>query len=86
MHQAGPSTEVIRQHADGIGVTLYEPDGNLRPLEAIEAGEISADATVVCMITGSGFKDPGSVEKMTVDNSCPVIDASEVEAAMGQGN
>ena len=55
-------------------------------LEAIEAGEISADATVVCMITGSGFKDPGSVEKMTVDNSCPVIDAREVEAFMGQGD
>ena len=40
VHQAGPSTDVIRQHADGIGVTLYEPDGNLRRLEAIEADVI----------------------------------------------
>ena len=52
-------------------------------LEAIEAGEISADATVVCMITGSGFKDPGSVEKMVRDMSCPLIDADQVEATMG---
>ena len=54
-------------------------------LEAIEAGEISADATVVCMITGSGFKDPGSVEKMAEDISCPIIDASQVEETMQEG-
>ena len=52
-------------------------------LEAIEAGEISADARVVCMITGSGFKDPGSVEKMANDMPCPLIDASQVETMMG---
>ena len=52
-------------------------------LEAIEAGEISADSTIVCMITGSGFKDPGSVEKMADDMSCPLIDASQVETTMG---
>jgi len=48
-------------------------------LEAVEAGEVSADATVVCMITGSGFKDPGSVEKMTSDMPCPIIDADQVQ-------
>ncbi len=30
----------VAQHADGIGVSLYEADGNLRPLDAIEADVI----------------------------------------------
>ena len=37
---SGVATAPPTQHADGIGVTLYEADGNLRPLDAIEADVI----------------------------------------------
>ncbi len=40
VEEAGPGDGIATQHADGIGVTLYEPDGNLRPLEQIEADVI----------------------------------------------
>ncbi|WP_420607794.1 sigma-54-dependent transcriptional regulator [Novosphingopyxis sp.] len=40
VEEAGPGDGAAARHADGIGVTLYEPDGNLRPLEQIEADVI----------------------------------------------
>jgi len=51
-------------------------------IQALASGEISADATVVCIITGSGFKDPGSVEQMASDMQSPIVDLAGVEAAM----
>ncbi|MDE0736754.1 MAG: pyridoxal-phosphate dependent enzyme [Pirellulaceae bacterium] len=47
-------------------------------IQALDNGEISPDSTVICMITGSGFKDPPSVEKMIGDANCPVIDPADV--------
>jgi threonine synthase len=47
-------------------------------IQALADGEISPDSTVICMITGSGFKDPPSVEKMIGDANCPVIDSADV--------
>lgn len=40
VEEAGPGDPSLSRHSDGIGVTLYEPDGNLRPLEQIEADVI----------------------------------------------
>ncbi len=51
-------------------------------LQALNPGEISPDATVICMITGSGFKDPPSVEKMIGDAHCPLIEPTEVARHM----
>jgi len=34
------------------------------------------------MITGSGFKDPPSVEKMIGEATCPLIDPADVPAYM----
>lgn len=49
---------------------------------ALERGELSPDATVVCTITGSGFKDPASVDKMASDTHSPIVDLAGVEEAM----
>ncbi len=48
-------------------------------LKAAANGEIAPGAHVVCLLTGSGFKDPASVERMIQDVSCPLIDVSELE-------
>ncbi len=47
-------------------------------LAAGSAGEIDRDLTIVCLVTGSGFKDPSSVTKM-IRGSCPMIDVEELE-------
>jgi threonine synthase len=44
-----------------------EPAGAVAAAGAVEArrhGLISADDTAVCLLTGSGFKDPASVDRM----------------------
>ena len=51
-------------------------------LRAFEMGEISPDSTIVCMITGSGFKDPPSVEKMIGNAQCPLTTPEEVKQHM----
>ena len=48
--------------------------------KAATAGELAPDATVVCMVTGSGFKDPGAVDRMTDDLDCPVLDADVIDS------
>ncbi|HBL43415.1 pyridoxal-phosphate dependent enzyme [Gimesia sp.] len=46
-------------------------------LQAAAAGKIQSEETVVCVITGSGFKDQGSIDRMLADTACPVISLSE---------
>lgn len=43
-------------------------------LQAARNGELAPDAAIVCLVTGSGFKDAPSVERMTADCACPVVD------------
>lgn len=47
-------------------------------LQAAAAGEIERGATIVCLVTGSGFKDEGSVDRMNDDVSCPVIEVTDL--------
>jgi len=47
--------------------------------KAAERGEISRDATIVCVISGSAFKDPPSMDKMLAGATAPIIDSSELE-------
>lgn len=49
-------------------------------LQARAAGRIAADARVVCLITGTGFKDRPAVERMVQSRTCPTIEPSELEA------
>ncbi len=43
-------------------------------LQARAEGLLAEDATVVCLVTGSGFKDTTSVERMIADRACPLLD------------
>ena len=51
--------------------------------DAVAERRVDADQTVVCVITGSGFKDSASVERMTRSSECPVVDSfDEFESAV----
>lgn len=52
-------------------------------LQAARAGEIAPDAHVACLITGSAFKDPASMEALSAGQDCPLIDLSELERRAG---
>jgi len=44
-------------------------------LRARRAGEIESDATVVCLITGTGFKDQPSLERMAEAHQIESVEA-----------
>lgn len=43
-------------------------------VQALQAGEISADQRVVCIVTGVGFKDAPSIERMLAGIDCPLCE------------
>jgi threonine synthase len=47
-------------------------------MQAVGNGEIDRAARIVCLVTGSGFKDSASVERINSDVECPVIDADSI--------
>ena len=49
-------------------------------LDARQRGEIGCDSPVVCLVTGIGFKDPPSVDRMAEAEDCPVIAPEEIMA------
>jgi threonine synthase len=51
-------------------------------MAALARGEISFHATVVCLVTGSGFKDSASIERMVQDAACPVVSWTELAGVM----
>ena len=52
-------------------------------LKAVQMGEVSPDSRIICMITGSAFKDPPSMEKLASDLACPLIEPAEVANHLG---
>lgn len=46
-------------------------------LQARAHGEIPADAVVVCLVTGSGFKDETSLDRLLGTDSAPLIDLDQ---------
>ena len=50
-------------------------------LQAAARGELDPEAHICCMITGSAFKDPASLEAMTSDTNCPLIDVEQLYPA-----
>lgn len=46
-------------------------------VQAFEEGALSANDRVVCLVTGSGFKDNAALQAMTSDLTCPVVDSLE---------
>ncbi|MFV2069586.1 MAG: pyridoxal-phosphate dependent enzyme [Pirellulales bacterium] len=48
-------------------------------LAAVERGEIRRDATIVCLVTGTGFKDGPSIDRMIGDTECLTINPDELD-------
>jgi threonine synthase len=48
-------------------------------LQALREGRIDADSEIVCLVTGTGFKDEASIERMTADMECPLIDHADLQ-------
>lgn len=44
-------------------------------LQAFAAGEVSADSSVTCLVTGSGFKDARAIDRMIGDSECTWADS-----------
>jgi threonine synthase len=51
-------------------------------LKAAREGRIEPEAPVVCCVTGSGFKDPPSVQRMLGGATCPLIEPDEFARLM----
>jgi threonine synthase len=51
-------------------------------LRAVREGLIRPDARIVCLITGSGFKDTASAELLAGDRTCPLVDPNAVETLL----
>lgn len=49
-------------------------------LQAARKGEIASDAVVVCLVTGSGFKDVASVDRMVSGSAVPLVDVDDIDA------
>lgn len=47
-------------------------------LQAVKLGRIRNDATVVCLVTGSGFKDEVALDRMIASTNCPTIEVKEL--------
>jgi len=47
----------------------------------VERQLVRTDETVVCLVTGSGFKDGGSIRTLVADSAIPTFD---VEAILQQ--
>jgi threonine synthase len=59
-----------------------EPAGSTAVAGALQAaaeGLIHPNAHVVCLVTGSAFKDPNSLEAMVRHTSAPLIDLADLE-------
>lgn len=52
-------------------------------LRAAAAGEIDRDAPVVCLVTGSGFKDGASLAKMADASMVPLVEFGEFAEGLG---
>jgi len=48
-------------------------------LLALESGELDKDGRICCIITGSGFKDSPSVDRIVMNSDCPLMDPDEID-------
>lgn len=65
-------------HEEGI---FSEPAGAVALgglLNAAANGEVDRHDRVVCLVTGSGFKDAESIDRLNRHAECPILDLSEV--------
>lgn len=58
-----------------------EPAGSLALAAALKATaneEIDPDATIICLVTGSGFKDVASIDRLNEGDECPLIEPAQI--------
>jgi threonine synthase len=70
-------TQLRLSREEGI---FCEPAGAAALAGAIQAHRqqlVDPAATIVCCVTGSGFKDPSSVERMLAGRACPLVSPAE---------
>ncbi|MAE62521.1 MAG: threonine synthase [Planctomycetaceae bacterium] len=46
---------------------------------ALQRREIGPDDPIVCLVTGIGFKDPPSFDRMIEGEDCPIIDVDQID-------
>ncbi len=51
-------------------------------IQAVEQGTIASNETVVCLVTGTGFKDPNSVDRMISDDECLMVSLDQYKSLM----
>jgi len=76
--------QVQRRLAEDEGI-FSEPAGVVGvagALQAMQVGAIHSEDRIVCLITGTGFKDPGAVDSMLSGRECPLNDLSELRAKL----
>ncbi len=64
-----------------------EPAGAVALAGALQAQanqEIASETVIVCLVTGSAFKDPHSLERMASPGDCPTIQVEEVCSWIGK--
>jgi len=44
----------------------------------VRAGRLRHDASIVCLVTGSGFKDEAAIDRMVAGRDCPTIDHDDL--------
>ena len=46
--------------------------------KAVKKGDVNRAQRIVCLVTGSGFKDPESVQRINADRACPIVEATDL--------
>jgi threonine synthase len=72
-------TQALMARHEGI---FCEPAGAVAlagALRALRKNRIRSDAHVVCLVTGTGFKDQSAVERMLADVTCPMVEPDSLQ-------
>ena len=46
-------------------------------VQALEEGTLAREDKIVCLVTGSGFKDSVALQRMTSEDDCPIVESLE---------
>jgi threonine synthase len=73
-------TQIRLAREEGI---FSEPAGAVAlagALQAAACGELDPDAMIVCLVTGTGFKDVESVTRMLGREPCPMLEFDDLDS------
>ena len=76
--RVGDSKRLARE--EGV---FTEPAGAVALAGALRAAansDVDKDAMIVCLVTGSGFKDEGALDRINAEIECPMLDADAIDA------